>query len=151
MLRQIWCQRESKRHKETVRERDREQRGSVRVEVTDTVHFSPFQTKPQRWVSEMSVGRRMSTTPCFSLCIRYTCSLAIDQPLLRLQLRGLPQNRKRFRPEMILWITGMEVEGRARDAAAEAQSMSYCTLNKSNVMYVSLSLSWLSPIYSLLL
>lgn len=58
--------------------------------------------------------------PCFSPCIRYTCSMAIDQPLLRLSHRGLLQHARQFRPEMILWITGREVEGRALDAGGRS-------------------------------
>lgn len=44
MERQIQCHRETKRHGETVTERDRGERDSVVVEVTVAVQFSPFQS-----------------------------------------------------------------------------------------------------------
>lgn len=116
MKRQIRCHRETKRQEETVTERDRGDGESLRVEVTGVVHFlPPFDP----YCIEMN-ERDVSSASCLSPCICYTRSTAIDQALLRLSHRGLLQHVRRFRPVMILWITGREVEGRALDAGGRS-------------------------------
>lgn len=104
------------RHEETVTGKD----GGGSTSVTDIVQLTPFQSILYTWVSEVSVGRRMSTTPGFSLNLLHIYTMGIDQPLLWLSHRGLLQHSSQFRPEMILWITGREVEGRALDAGGKS-------------------------------